>query len=105
MRDMSKKPNGKKPKQHPVFTNLKQARAECREQALKRGCHSWPLCWTPNTGYYCPDYEPSNGIRTNPTNYVCLVDKSGALTYVSKAVQKVHNFKHYTNPPWYHEGK
>ena len=95
---MSKKPNGKKPKNHPNFNNLKQARAECREKAL-RGSYPYPLCWDKNRGYYCP--EQRDGYPEK--DYVCAVDRSGAFTWVHKEVLKVHNLKNYVNPAWWEE--
>lgn len=91
------KPNGKK--KAPNFNGLKQARANCREQALNRNVNIWPLCWNKYVGYYCPQHQFGNA------DCICHVDKSGALTYVSKAVQRIHKFKHYVNPIGYYEGK
>ncbi len=91
----NKKPSGKKPKNHPNFNNLKQARAECREKANQRGQHWWPLCWNKNDGYYCPEYNRGN------RDCICMVDKSGAFTCVSKEVLRVHNLKNYINPAWW----
>lgn len=90
---MGKKPSGLKKK--PNFNNLKKARAECREMALSKRAWSWPLCWNKYTGYYCPQYQQGNA------DYLCSVDKSGAITCVNKEVQRVHNFKNYINPPWF----
>ena len=91
------KPSGKK--KAPNFNGLKQARADCREKALSSGYDLWPMCWNKYVGYYCPQYRDGN------TDSICCVGKSGAITYVSKAVQRVHKFKNYINPPWYDEDK
>ena len=83
------KPNGKKKKITNLnFNGLKQARAECREKALRRGSY-WPLCWNGVTGYFCPEHSGHQ-------DAICLVHKSGRYTCAkNKEVLKVHNLKGY----------
>ena len=91
------KPNGKKKKTKYCFDNFKTARAECREKALQTRRYSWPFCWEPQCGYYCPD-ECDNYRRDA---LVCFVDKSGAFTYIHKEDAEFHRIKNYTNPSWW----
>ena len=49
----------------------KEARAKCREFAIKNNIGWWALCWNKQAGYY-----PANQ-RGTDTNQICWVDKSG----------------------------
>lgn len=83
------KPNGKKKKIVNLnFSGLKQARAECREKAIRNGYY-WPLCWNGVVGYFCPE-------QSNHREQICLVHKSGTYTHANnKKILEIHNLKGY----------
>lgn len=94
---MGKKPSGKK--KTPNYGGLKEARAACRENAIKGGRSWWPLCWNKVSGYYAPDsYDAPH------SDYICFVNKDGSFTCVDKKTAREHPLlKGYKNPAWYQE--
>ena len=91
------KPNGKKKKVTNLnFNNLKQARAECREKAIRHYGY-WPLCWNGVIGYFCPE-------NSGHPEAICLIHKSGVYTRAkNKRVLEIHNLKGYVERicPWH----